>query len=168
MIEPKIKQHIKLLAERFGHSLSYEGSRILLFNEINAISITSTKKERIEISYNVDQTSPQEAIEVGNETVYDPLIQLLKRAFLHPITLRNSSIIQLSDFLSEERIARKTIPELKHEWLTQQIEYKNLGGNRFEAEFFKGVVILTDDLPDAMLSNVVDVNFDDLNTFFET
>jgi len=161
MLNPRIKRHIKLLAEKFDHMVSYDRNDIFVLSDFNSICIGSTRKGLITLVYNAEDNL-QVKIEVGEIQFYDPYINILKRTAPEKVEIRNNDIIQLQDFMEFERIARRTIPELKHELYTNQVDHKYLGGNRFEAEYYKGIITLIDDLPNGMLSNVIDVKIEEL------
>jgi hypothetical protein len=162
MLNSIIKRHIKLLAERFDHTIRYDNEKIILFNDKNTIEIEPCDKEKITILYNTHE-SLEEVLHVENIFIYDPLIELLKRTSLYKIEFIRGDLVELKDFVNEESIAKKSIKSLKEEWkINNEIECMDLGGNRFEVEYYKGILILIDDLPNCKLANVIDIKINEL------
>src|SRR5690606_7090728 len=134
----------------------------ILFNDKNSCEIESLDKEKVTIIYNSNERI-NEVLHVENLYIYDPLIELLKRTSLYKIEFKRGDLMELKDFVNEERIARKSIKFLKEQLNNNDgIEYMHLGGNRFEVEYYKGILILIDDLPRCKLANVIEIKIDEL------
>jgi hypothetical protein len=81
----------------------------------------------------------------------------------YKIEFIRGDLVELKDFVNEESIAKKSIKSLKEEWkINNEIECMDLGGNRFEVEYYKGILILIDDLPNCKLANVIDIKINEL------
>lgn len=57
---------------------------------------------------------------------------------------------------------KKTIQELKNKLKHSEVDKFDLGGNRFEVEYYKGILILRDDLPGCKSANVIDLDIREL------
>jgi hypothetical protein len=155
------KNHIKLLAERFDHAVAYGINKIFISNYLNKIEIESEGKEIIKLSYN-NVNINSEILEFEKKYIYDVLIKLFRRHELYKIEFNPSDLIQLNDFKTEENIAKKTIQELKNKLKHSEVDKFDLGGNRFEVEYYKGILILRDDLPGCKSANVIDLDIREL------
>lgn len=155
MLHPKTKRHIKLLAERYEHNISYDRSTIYLLNEINSITLAPTFAKTVKVTYNSEHNL-EETFEVSKADLYHPLLQLLERKDLRIVDIRAGSLVQFEHLLEEESKDRaSTIDHIKELYnLNAELQY--IGGNRIEAEYFKGIIIMKDNLPNFYSSNVID------------
>lgn len=140
-----IKKHIKLLAERFEHQLRYDRNALIIYNSSNTIRIEEYKKSDLDISYNVD-TSSTKTERVPQDRAYDIIIKILTRYEVEEVKFSLGTPIQLEDWIEEESYKRTRIVDLQRQILKEDADHVILGGNRLEAEYFKGVIILMDDL----------------------
>ncbi len=92
---------------------------------------------------------PDETVEyhISESHLYDCILQMFNRENISvKPDFKNQVAISLDVWLKEESKDRsltlKTLADLK----TSQTEQFEFGGNRIEVEFFKGVLILIDDL----------------------
>ena len=152
-----LKKNIKLLADKFNLVLEYDKDTLLLKNEINKIRIWEKDKHGINISFNLNGNI-EEILKLSTEDIYDILLELFKRKSSEEIIeVKTGILLTVEEWINEEgKFAKKQLEELKRDLQYELIDYRNLGGNRFEAEFFKGVLILMDDLCWAK-SNVISI-----------
>lgn len=151
---PNLKEHIKLLAEKYNHKLTYDRFKILVFSDKNRVEVQALDTKSVEITYN-HSTGTEKTI-LKNSDVYDLLIAILTRFELNIIPSKNCELLNISHFIEEEgKVAHKRLAELKSELKKGQVMYRNLGGNRIEAEYYKGILILKDDLMNYK-SNVIE------------
>ena len=139
-----IKKHIRLLAEKYQHTINYKANGILLTNSFNEIELYQKDKGQFSIHFNPSVDG--KALDVDFPNVYDVLIDLLRRTQAHPYQPKNGNLLTLADWFEGEQSFMKQLHNLiKKESLTP-IDCVNFGGNRFELEYYKGIFILTDDL----------------------
>lgn len=140
-----LKKHIKLLSELYDHSIDYNKNTIILNSRLNNIRITQINKTNIELTFNIN--SEKQHLIIQNNDCYDILIKLMKRneSYLCPFGDKSMKFILPIDFLEEEMNGATEL-DLKKLILSKSAEYVDLGGNRFEGLYYKGVLILTDDL----------------------
>ena len=149
-----IKKHIRILAEKFNHLIEYDKDILILKNQQNDIRIWQEDKYGINISFNLKNKSKY--LKINTDRIYDIVIELLKRGNnTQNIEINSEMVLTLEDWINEEGdFARKQLEELKKDLKLKDIKYRELGGNRYEAEFYDGILILTDDLCFAS-SNVI-------------
>lgn len=155
-MNPLIKKNIRLLSEKHHHSISYGVNEMLIANDINTIKITPERKYGFKITYNTSEGLEQISSDLDN--IYDVLIDLLKRHKPYKLISKNSTLIHLENWIDEEggNWIKKSLKDLSIRYDNGEIEYEDLGGNRFELEFYKGLLILVDDLC-IKKSNVIDI-----------
>lgn len=158
-MNPITKRHIKLLAERFDHQIHYDRNTIHLSNFKNSIRIEETIKKELEVTYNVGNSEKLSHV-VSFVELYDFLIKILIRYELEEVKLKLGTPIQLEDWIDTESYRSMRVIDLKRTILTKQSDHVILGGNRLELEYFKGVLILIDDLQWTPF-NVIDFPLDD-------
>lgn len=134
-----------MLAERFKHHVRFNGNDMILTNSDNTIRIEEHKKGHLDVTYNVGR-SHEKTVRVSHKQVYDLIIKILIRYECHEVTLNQSAPIQIEDWIEEEQRNRITIIELKRTIKKENSEHVILGGNRLEAEYYKGIIILIDDI----------------------
>ena len=140
-----IKKHIRLLAEKFNHSIEYVGNGLTIQNSINFIEISPVSESKSIFTYNVDGEKVKKSID--NSIIYDLLIDCITRTSSDALSLKNSTPITIDDWVNEEGVwAIDALNKLKKEIREGTISDKVLGGNRFEVEYYQGLLILTDDL----------------------
>lgn len=144
-INATVKKHIKLLSELYSHSIDYNENTIILKNQLNDIRVTQINKTEIELTFIIN--SEEQQLTIRNNDCYDVLIKLMMRSesYLCPFGDKFMKLIEPIDFLEEE-MSGATELDLKKIIFSKSSEYVDLGGNRFEAIYYKGVLILTDDL----------------------
>ena len=140
------KKHIKILAEKFNHKIEYDRDIMVLKNSFNEIRIWTEDKYGTNISFNKSNDLSEE-FKLKTEDFYNVLIEILGRKHIEEkLMIGTGILLTIKEWISEEgEFANEQLEGLKIELNSKQIEYKNLGGNRFFAEYFKGVLILTDD-----------------------
>jgi len=155
-VNKNIKKHIKILAQKFNHSIEYEKNVLILKNDVNEIKIWEENKYGINISFNLLNKLKQ--VKITTERIYDFMIELFQRRnSSEDIKLNSEMILTIDDWVNEEGdFAKQQLEKLKNDLKTENIKYRQLGGNRYEAEFYNGIIILTDDLYFAA-SNIVEL-----------
>jgi len=149
------KRHIKLLADKFAYSISYDKDSILLSNSFNLIRITDKDKYNVLISYYI-HTENTDYI-ANEEDIIDTLYELLRRENLGDIKRKNGNLLTLKDYIDGEgHFFEKKIKEVIMELKTKSNIYKNLGGNRIECEIYKDTLILVDSLM-SYKTNMIDL-----------
>jgi hypothetical protein len=149
------KKNIRVLAEKYHHSIQYDKEVVRLEAGSNTIEVEPTNKGVLTIRYNALKET--EKLEIPSDEVYDVLIELLRRKETAVIHRKEGDLITLDLYRQEEgTIVDQWLKQLKAEINTKGIAHKQLGGNRIEAEYYKGLLILTDDLV-YYLSNVIEL-----------
>lgn len=144
-MNPTTKRHIKLLAERFEHQIHFDRQTICLSNFKNSIRIEENHKRKLEVSYNVDDSNTITNAVTPIE-LYDLLIKILSRFETEKVVFKSEEPIQLEEWIATECQRNTRILDLKRRIQRENSDHVILGGNRLEAEYFKGVIILMDDL----------------------
>ena len=140
----KIKNSIKVLAERYNHKVRYEKNCLLLTNNINKIELQEQK-----YSYTVKYNTDKEFLTIESEKalIFDTLIQLFTRYTSYAITIQEKELLELKDYLSEEgKRAQKDWDNFTKKQKIAAEDNYIFFGNRIELEYFKGIYILRDDL----------------------
>jgi len=145
-VDKDIKKHIKILAQKFNHSVEYKKDILIFKNEVNEIKIWQKDKYSINISFNLLNKPKQ--VKIITERIYDFVIELFQRKNnSEDIKLNSEMILTIDDWVNEEGdFAKQQLEKLKRDLKTEKITSRQLGGNRYEAEFYNGIIILTDDL----------------------
>ncbi|MCR9154376.1 MAG: hypothetical protein NXI09_09720 [Bacteroidetes bacterium] len=136
----QLKKHIRILSERFGYVIDYYGSKLKLSNELNDIFVDSPDKYGLVIEFNgLDEVK---RVKLKESEVCGFLIELMRRVDLYskartplpidPDLFKQSEGYELSVLL--KRIKEKVENE--------KVESFQYGGNMFEIEYYKGLVIL--------------------------
>lgn len=152
-----LKKHIKNLADKFNHKVEYQKDVMIIKNQINHIKLWKKDKYGINISYNLDENQSDD-LKVDAEYIYDAILELFNRKERsEKLKIKTGILITIEDWINEEGdFAKEKLEELKSDLQYQQIEFRELGGNRFEVEYYNGILILTDDLYWAK-SNVIPI-----------
>ena len=153
----EVKSNIRKLAEKFNHEIEYHKDIVVLKSEINKIDLWQTDKYGINISYNLNENI-YDKLEVKIEDVYDIILTLLSRKEnLEKFILKKGTLLTTEEWIKEEgKFAEEQLEELKRDLRYEQIEFRELGGNRYVAEYYNGLLIMTDDLCWAK-SNVIPI-----------
>ncbi len=151
-----IKKHLKILANRFEHTIEYHfNNDIIISNKLNFIKISHKSKNKLSFSYNCKLDLKE--IEIDFDDLYDTLIQVLKRKSDYEIITTKYDLLTLEIYLENEgQRAQKEIEQLIQNYKIGKVENKILFGNRITPEIFNGIIILTDDL-ERIKSNVIDL-----------
>ncbi|WP_298541902.1 hypothetical protein [uncultured Aquimarina sp.] len=144
-MDQKIKKNIRIIAEKNNCTILYNSNSLTIIDSMNSIQIAQNNKYEFDLVYNIIKDIIQ--IKVPIEEIYDVLLELLRRIDLNKIKLKTGVLIQLIDWIKEEGVSAKdNLEKLKMDLKIKSIEYRHLGGNRIEAEYYKGLLILSDDL----------------------
>lgn len=143
-MEHKIKQNITLVAERYRHEIRYEQRHMLIESDQNSIQI-KTEKEDFIISYNTEFGT--EELKCSTYELYDIILTLFTRFRQERIQKKNGFLLSLKRYFMEEgKLAIRDWERLKFDLENTTIDARILSGNRIDAEYYKGVIILKDDL----------------------
>lgn len=153
----ELKSNIRKLAEKFNHEIEYQKDIVVLKSEINKIDLWQTDKYGINISYNLNENL-YDKLEVKIEDVYDIILDLLSRKEnVEKLTLKTGTRLTTEEWIKEEgEFAKEQLEELKRDLQYEEIEFRELGGNRYVVEYYNGLLIMTDDLCWAK-SNVIPI-----------
>lgn len=154
--EQRIKKTIRLLADKFDHLMVYEKDIMLLKNQVNNIQIRQEDKYGMTISYKLGGKVNKQKLPL--ERIYDVMLQLLQRQDDHTqIAAKPGVLLTVEEWIKEEGAwARERLENLIRDLNSQAFAYRWLGGNRYQAEYYKGLLIITDDLGWAV-SNVIEL-----------
>ena len=146
-MKKELKKHIKLLAEKFNHKVEYEKEVMVLQNVVDEIRIWEEDKYGTNVSYNEGKDLKIE-LKLNSENFYNVFIEILgRKSQEEKLMIGDGILLTFEVWIKEEGdFAKDQIEGLKIDLENEQIEFRKLGGNRFEAEYFKGILILTDDL----------------------
>ena len=156
IMNKELKSHIRKLAKKFNHEIEYQNDIVVLKSEMNKIELWEPDKNGVNISYNLSDNN-FDKLKVEHDGVYDILIDLFRREKGSKLTLKNGVLLTIEEWIKEEgEFAKEKFEELKKDLHSEQIEFRELGGNRYEAEYYDGLLILKDDLCWAK-SNVIPI-----------
>lgn len=139
-----IKKCVRLIAEKFSYSTDYLKEIIIISNQDNRIEIELKGNEQYEISY--EYLSKSENITTSIDELFDLLIQLLMFEEKHNISLHEGEIITIQNWITDEQISLKEIEQILSDLKKENVESYQFRGNRIMAEYYKGIIILLDDL----------------------
>ena len=155
-LKKEFKKHIRVLAEKYNHRVEYIKDVMVLKNEINEIKLWKTDKYGINVTYNLKE-GELKVLKIETQNVYDLILDLLCRTEQKILTIKTGDLITLKYWINEEgEFVENQLEKLKADLKLEQITSRELGGNRYEAEFYNGVLILMDDLCWAK-SNVISI-----------
>ncbi|MBF0598435.1 hypothetical protein [Faecalibacter rhinopitheci] len=149
----EVKNKIKILCEFFSYKITYENDILRIFNPKNEISIKQTNKNQYLIIYNTNNSYDE--IEVYENEVFDALINIIYRIDLEKIELNEFETITLEILKEFEYSDKHKLEDTLEKIIKQNIENKNIGGNRILHKYYKGYLILMDDLNGCLKSNVI-------------
>jgi hypothetical protein len=140
------KKRVRLLVERHGGEIDYshDGAIRLRF-ESNSVVVRSVSCEAIECA--IDLGDGPRCLRLPMTCVFDVVDRLA--APHRAESLRDyhpPAILQLEDYIREE-YAAECVRALREQIVEDpKLVETTLGGNRILAEYYRGVLILTDDL----------------------
>ncbi|MCD8435949.1 hypothetical protein LNJ03_11665 [Tenacibaculum dicentrarchi] len=151
-----IKKNIRIIAEKFYHLIEYDKDIIILKNQMNDIRIWQEDKYGINISFNL--LDKHRHLKVAIDRIYHVIIELLSRKKnIENVKINYEMILTIEDWINEEGdFGKQQLEKLKKDLKTKNIKYRDLGGNRYEAEFYDGILILNDNLCYAS-SNIIEL-----------
>ena len=136
-----IKKYLRLVAEKYSFSTNYLNETISISNDSRQISIEPERNEIYNVNYKYSNQSQNLSVSVVE--LFDLIITWLK---YDEINVREGKTITIEDWISEELVSldkiEKTLSNLKE----NNLESYEFGGNRIMAEYYKEIIILTDDL----------------------
>ncbi len=139
------KRHIKLLADKFAYSITYDNESIVLSKSLNKIRITDKDKYNVLISYDT-QTDNVNHI-ANEEDIIDTLYELLRHDNLELIQKKKGKPLTIKDYIDQEGLYfENKIKEVIQELTTRTNSSIILGGNRIEGEIYNKTIILVDNL----------------------
>ncbi|WP_313385289.1 hypothetical protein [Chishuiella sp.] len=153
MLNIEVKNRIKILCEFFSYKITYENDIVKIFNSTNKISIRQAIKNQYIIIYNTNNSFDE--IEIYENEIFDGLINIFNRINLEKIELNEFEIITLDILKEFEYSENHKLEDTLEKIIKQNIEYKNIGGNRILHMYYKGYLILMDDLNGYFKSNVI-------------
>jgi len=152
-----LKKIISVLVNKYNHEIDYKKNKMFLSNGLNEIEIWKSSKHGINISYNVLDNSV-ELMEDLEENIYNYLLPLFTRKTKELIDFNKGILISLEEWIKEEgEFVREQLKALKIDISNKKVYHRDLGGNRYLAEYYNGIIILRDDLAWAK-SNVISLD----------
>ena len=145
MVSHSIKKNLRLLAERYGYVTCYEKDNLLLKKDDFIIKISSLVKGFINVRYSNKNTSNE--IDAASKLIYHIVLRLFdcdKENLI--VEWKSQRLLNLELYYEVENFSEKEIRLQINELLENGKEYKEFGGNLIFGEYYKGVIILTDDL----------------------
>lgn len=140
-----IKKHVRLLAEKFLYSTDYVAEVIVLHKEPVTIKINISGSNQLEIWHTINSNISKHVI-IESEACYDYIV----KAFLSPdkagIVSNAGDIISMEIWTDTEQISLKEISQTIAEIRAQGLERYLFRGNRILAEYYKGIILVRDDL----------------------
>lgn len=150
----QVKKNIRIVAEKFCHTIEYFPDCMLISNSCNTVKLSQKNKYKFDLTYNSEKS--EIAIKVAIEDIYDVLIDLLRRTHLYIPPRKPGHLLALKDWHNEESHCQRYFDALISNLKIGPVDYRDLGGNRIEAEYYKGLILLTDDL-NWSKSNVIEL-----------
>jgi hypothetical protein len=143
----KIKKYIKILAEKFYHTMEYDKEALLLIGQLNEIRIEKGKKSNFIISYNHE--NGVEALNILDDEIFDILLELFWRNDLDRIKLKGGELLNwelFKEIEKEDAFWDNFLLKVKKEADEKGFQYREIGGNRILLEYYNGLLIMFDDL----------------------
>jgi hypothetical protein len=142
----QFKTRLRLLAEKLGGTISYgyDGSLGIVLPSGRVNFMPSTRSNmHCEVIYQGEHSS----FAAPKTHCFDIIYRIASPHLASKLMQYTPNpLVELEEYIDEER-AGKWIEELKDSIANDpSIETKKLGGNHFEAEYYHGYLILTDDL----------------------
>jgi len=154
-LDKTIKKHIRILVEKYNHTIKYHPKHVNISNDINTINIVQNNKYNFDVDYN--EIFKTEKVQVPINEIYDILLDLLIRNEAHKIEPKTGEVLSIEDWVKEEdSYAKSALDKLRSDLKIKPFDHRDLGGNRFELCYYKGLIILTDDLC-LYKSNVIEI-----------
>ena len=139
-----IKKCLRLVAEKFSFSTNYLNETISISNNSIRISIEPKRDKNNTISY--ENLNQLENLTVSIDELFDIVIQSLKFDRKDKISRRKGEIITLENWIHEEQISLKEIEKTLFDLKENNVTLYEFRGNRIIAEYYQGIIILSDDL----------------------
>lgn len=151
------KKHIKILADKFNHSIEFSSSSLIIKSNINFIELTETQKNKVNIRYNV--TGGEVKLSVTEIDLIDVVFEILRREKLEPVEMKEGELMSLKNYIDEvgKHYVQEKIKKIKFSRTDGTYKNEILNGNRMEAEVYDNLLILTDDLR-VCKTNTIDIN----------
>jgi hypothetical protein len=141
-----IKKYIRLVCERYKHTIEYIGNDFLIKSDLNTFHLSFSSKNTFIIKYNITENNFEE-INIEIEDIYDVLIELMCRSILYSLERRTGKLLDINEWISCEGVKiLKKLKSLKVHLEKEELDFLDIGGNRIEGIYFKGLIILVDDL----------------------
>lgn len=139
-----IKKHIRLIAEKFQYSTSYTKESVILENTPVSIEIDFSGYDVFNLKHTINDTLKQ--IVIKPEALYDYIIQAFIFPYKTEIAHKKGELISLEIWASEEFISLKKLLNNIEKIKSGDSEEHDFGGNRIMAEYYKGIILVRDDL----------------------
>jgi hypothetical protein len=146
MMDHQTKKNIRILAEKYDHAIRYDQEVIILESAFNRIEIRQKTREELTVSFNC--AHGWEKLDIPHEEIYDIIIEVFRRNETQVVERKNYlPVLTLDSYIQEEGdFASDALKKLRSEIKNKGLTHKKLGGNRIEAEYYNGIIILTDDI----------------------
>lgn len=142
-MESIVKRNVRLLAEKYEHSVSYPPQGLKISSTLNELCISPQSKDILLVEYN--SSSERETVYVSTQGIYDIVLQILQRRNAHSVKMKSNHILNIEKWVSDEgKNALKDFNNLKQELKNSNPSNRIMFGNRIEAEYYSGVIILQD------------------------
>ena len=140
-MDKDILHNLVLLAKLHKHQTALlQGGSAEIINSINKISVELISDEKINIRYNYYEQFVE--TELTPETVYSFFEDLLMRGEAIKVEQRDNELVIIADWKNELKEHIDSIQQEKN--YNQYLKHLRLESDRFEIEFFDGMIVLRD------------------------
>lgn len=143
-MDAAMKKNLRLLCEKYNHKLEYHNHGIKICIKNTSLNIYENHQ-----NFNIEFISPNhiQKINILENSVYDAIIEYFYWHESPELKLDRNVLISLDVWENEEdQYILKEFNTFKKEVSIDKTVYKSFGGNRILTEYYKGVLILRDDL----------------------
>ncbi len=148
------KKRVRLLAERFGASIDYaHDDGLTLTTTVGSIRFTPSSKN--DMTCKVTTSKSEIAFACAKAYVFDIIHRFARGRLLDGYKPKGPPLT-LQEYIDEEH-AIERISKLKNRILAGIASNQELGGNHYNAEYFNGILLLSDVFTGAP-ANVVEIN----------
>lgn len=140
------KTELAVLGQKFGYRLTYIAQKRHFTNGVNQIWIEPLKNKHLLKCSSKTDSNLNECLLNADELI-DAFYNVLQHPTFSKIQINSGPLITLHDYIeTEKKEAQKSLVNLKKVLQTEAPNEYRLKGNRIEALYYRGFLILKDDL----------------------
>lgn len=145
MINHSVKKNIRLLAEKYDYAITYEQEVVVLERDDISIRLTTIDKYSSNVKYTNKDTAGE--INITPQFVFHAILMLFD--YENNYSLLNwkfNELLTLEHYYREENFSEKEISAWIYRLKETNTDYEMFPGNHIGIEYYKGILILTDNI----------------------